>query len=199
MQTPPSSQWQLTFIFQCVWFEPVCSHLCRHHFFSSFPTLLLPVLLSILLSVTYVLLSSPSLLPFSFFPHSSPSFLSLSLPFFPSFFPLLFSPLLPLRVRVHSILTSSQLVSVMFVLSVVGCACFDLCVVPAASGWVPDGAAVPIPGLADVSRHAHLQTFFPETGSSGGQMAGRVRRRRGTHCSTLPVRVLLSTIDTAVC
>lgn len=125
--------------------------------------------------------------------------LSSPCPCFPSFFPLLFSPLLPLRVRVHSILTSSQLVSVKFVLSVVGCACFDLCVVPAASGWVPDGSAVPVPGLADVSRHTHLQTFFPETGSSGGQMAGRVRRRRRTHCSTLPVSVLLSTIDTAVC
>lgn len=69
---------------------------------------------------------------------------------------------------------------------------------PPASGWVPNGAAVPVPGLAHVSRYTHFQTLLPQTGSSGRQMAGRVWWRRRTHRSPLPVRALKNTTQTAV-
>lgn len=58
---------------------------------------------------------------------------------------------------------------------------------PAASGRLPDGAAVPVPGLAHVQRHAHVQTLLPQADSTGGQVAGGVRRGRGTHCGPLSV------------
>ncbi|CAF88169.1 unnamed protein product, partial [Tetraodon nigroviridis] len=45
-----------------------------------------------------------------------------------------------------------------------------------------------VPGLAHVSGHSHLQTLLPQTGSSGGQVAGGVRRRGRTHRRPLPVR-----------
>ncbi len=56
-----------------------------------------------------------------------------------------------------------------------------------AAGRVSDGAAVPVSGLADVPRHSRLQTLLPQTHPTGGQMAGGVRRRRGTYRSALPV------------
>lgn len=71
--------------------------------------------------------------------------------------------------------------------------CDWTCLSSPASGRLPNGAAVPVPGLAHVSRHTHLQTLLPQTGSSGRQMAGRVRWRRGTHRRPLPVRALQQT------
>lgn len=56
-----------------------------------------------------------------------------------------------------------------------------------ASGRLPDGAAVPVLGLAHVPGHAHVQTILPEADSTGGQVAGGVRRGRGAHCGPLSV------------
>lgn len=60
------------------------------------------------------------------------------------------------------------------------------CVDPA-SGWIPYGAAVPVPGLAHVPRHSHIQTLLPQAYSTGGQVAGRIWWGRGTHCGPLSV------------
>ena len=57
----------------------------------------------------------------------------------------------------------------------------------AAPGRVPDGAAVPVPGLADVQGHAGVQALLPEAHPPGGQVAGGVQRRGGTHGGALPV------------
>lgn len=56
-----------------------------------------------------------------------------------------------------------------------------------ASGRVPDGAAVPVPGLAHVQGHAHVQALLPQAHPTGGQVAGGVRRGRGTHRGPLSV------------
>lgn len=60
------------------------------------------------------------------------------------------------------------------------------CVDPA-SGRIPHGAAVPVPRLAHVQRHSHIQTLLPQAYSTGGQVAGRVWWGRGTHCGPLSV------------
>ena len=58
---------------------------------------------------------------------------------------------------------------------------------PPASGRLPDGAAVPVPGLAHVQGHAHVQALLPQADPTGGQVAGGVRRGRGTHRGPLSV------------
>lgn len=68
------------------------------------------------------------------------------------------------------------------------CLKYGLCLCSAATGRVPYGPTVPVPGLANVPGHAHIQTLLPQIGSSGGEVAGGVRRRRGTDGGTLPVR-----------
>lgn len=66
----------------------------------------------------------------------------------------------------------------------------SFCCCPPASGWLPDGAAVPVSGLAHVQRHPHVQTLLPETHSTSGQVAGGVWWGRGSHCGALPVCLL---------
>lgn len=47
-------------------------------------------------------------------------------------------------------------------------------VIPAAPGGVPDGEAVPVPGLGRPQRGARIQALLPETHPAGGQVAGGV-------------------------
>lgn len=56
-----------------------------------------------------------------------------------------------------------------------------------ATGWLPHGPAVSVPGLAHVQRHTCVQAFIPQINPAGGQVAGGVWWRRGTHCGALPV------------
>lgn len=67
----------------------------------------------------------------------------------------------------------------------------------AAPGRVPDGAAVPVPRLADVQGHAGVQALLPEAHPPGGQVAGGVQRRGGTHGRALPVSTHIHQTDTS--
>lgn len=62
-----------------------------------------------------------------------------------------------------------------------------MCPSPPASGRLPDGAAVPVLGLAHVQRHTHVEALLPQADSTGGQVAGGIRWGRGTHCGPLSV------------
>lgn len=76
--------------------------------------------------------------------------------------------------------------------------CFKMFVlIVPATGWVSHGAAVSVPGLAHVQRHARVQALFSQTHQAGGQVAGGVWWRRGSYCGTLSVSIFFVFISTA--
>lgn len=56
-----------------------------------------------------------------------------------------------------------------------------------ATGRLPDGSPVPVPGMGGAQRSARLQAFLPQADPAGGPVAARGRGGRGENHRALPV------------